>query len=260
MANRTRNLTLCVAAAAMLAPTPAVFAKGRGGRGGRGGGRGRAAPMAPVNPTLAKDQEEITTDQTAYDKANAALTAAKAKLDHEFLLSPDYAAGQKNVDDAEAAMQKSREAALAKLAASNPEYKADIAKENAAQKQIEMLQAKHAGQSEIAAQAQIAFSLSGVTDKMERAALDSDPDYQAAKTKVAATNKALADLKTQFDDGLKDNTTIAPLLQAKTDAETKLASAKTKYQTDMAAPGGRNGGGGTTTVAGQDSSLTPGVR
>ncbi|HVX84353.1 MAG TPA: hypothetical protein VH253_06010 [Phycisphaerae bacterium] len=234
-----------VLACLMMATMLMVFlapGRGGGGRGGGGGGRGGgggggSAPRPQVNPAIQQDQTALASAQSDLNKAQAAIDEAVKKQTQAFQSSDDYKAAQKAVDDATAEVSKTRDAALTKLKG-DPSYKTAAAREDAANKKVAALQAKHAAQDAIDEAAKEALDDGGVTTKMENAALDADSDYAGAKQKLADATKALADMKKTFQDGLKDNADLATLYKARDDAQTKVTDAQNKLRTDAMARGG----------------------
>ncbi len=206
--------------------------RGGGGGGGYGGGGGQQAPR--VNPAIAQDQQALAAAMSDQQKAQVALDEAIKKMQKDFDATPDVTAAQKAVTDASADLAKAREGVLAKLK-TNASYKAAADKVAAAEKKVADLQAKHGSADAISAANSEAFKLSGVTSKMERDALEGDPDYVAAKGKVVDANKALADMRKTFQDGLKDNADLKPLRDTKDAAVTKVTDAQKKLQTDSVA-------------------------
>jgi hypothetical protein len=220
-----------VAAVAMTVSGGTAF----GQRGGRGGGRGGGGQQMPrVNPAIVQDQQALQAAMAEQTKAQAALDEGVKKAQKEFEGSADMTVAQKAATEASAEQTKVRETVLAKLK-TNSSYKAAADKVAAADKKVADLQAKHASPDAIAAASSEAFKLSAVTSKMERDALDGDPDYAAAKGKVLEANKAVVDLRKTFNDGLKDSEALKPLRDAKDAAVAKVTEAQDKLRTDMVA-------------------------
>src|SRR4051794_22201069 len=250
---RTSLLIACVTAA-MLVPISDAFA--RGGRGGGGGGRGGgggggrggggmgggggggsqmpAPPPKPENPTITADKKEITTLQTALDKANKAYTDAVAKVTKEFQAQPDYVAAQKTVDDANKEVDAARDSCIANLK-TQPDYKAATAKETAARAKLDQLKANGASRDAVSAQSSEILKIGGESSKIEREALSKDSKYNDALKKLADARTALQSQKDVLAAQIKDDKDIAPLKATVDESTTKLADARTKLATDQKA-------------------------
>jgi hypothetical protein len=206
--------------------------------GGYGGGGGGQAPRPRVNPAIAADQAALTAAQSDLTKAQAAVDEAVKKQTKDFESGAEFTAAQKALTDAQAELSKARETVIAKLKA-NAAYKSASDKEAAANAKVADLQRKRGSTDAINEANAEAFKLSGVTSKMERDALESDGDYQVAKGKVLEANKAVADLRKTFLDGLKENPDLKAVYDAKDAATAKVTEAQNKLKTDSVANAGR---------------------
>ena len=188
-------------------------------------------PTNTLSTTLQADQKDIDADRTALAKANKEYNDAVDQ-------SPAVIAAKKAVADASAALQAAEDAVKTRLA-NNADYKAAAANETKLRSELDDLRNGGATQDQISAKATEVFNAGSITSKMERDAQTADPKCVAAQAKLADANTALATARTTA----KNDPAVASLKQARDDAQTKLAAAQTKLDTDRK--------GGATAAAGQ---------
>jgi len=228
-------LVLAALALVVLLPFPTAYGQRRGGGGGGRGGGGGAPPKPDpnTNPTVIADRAEVSQVQAEMIKLNKQIDTTVNTMTADFHKTDDYIAAKKVLDDANAELTVSREAAMKKLAA-QPDYKAAKEKEKAAQAKLNDMKSRNAARDLIAVQSSEVLKLGGITSKLEREGLAADPVYSAAQKKVADATAAMKVVNDQLAEQIKANKEITDLKTQQTEAKAKLADANKRLAQDFA--------------------------
>lgn len=236
--HRNHLLVLGISSLLMLplASARAATAGGANRNGNRGTApRGARTPAQPkVNTALNADRAQVSADEMALNTATNTYATDMTAFTTEYLKKPEYVVAQQAVDDASAALEAARLAALAQLKTSSPEYTVAVLKEADAQKKLDQMRDKGAASDQISTQAQVILDAGDAASKMEAAALDKDAHYQDCKTKLATASDALNKLKDAMRDAMAADPALSKDKSAVDTAKTNLTAAQTK----LAAAGG----------------------
>jgi DNA repair exonuclease SbcCD ATPase subunit len=216
---RSRLVVLASCTASVLLLTPAFAAK-------HGGNNSRPAPAAPP-PQVTNNTATIQADQKDVDADKAALTKANKELNEAVEQSAGVVAAKKDVADATAELQAEADVVKKKLA-SDPNYKAAVAKETALRGQLDDLRNSNATQDQISDKAKEVFDAGSATSKMEQNADALDQKYVDAQKKLSDANAAL----TTARNAAKNDPAVTALKSARDDAQKKLADAQAKLDAD----------------------------
>lgn len=192
----------------------------------------------PVNDAKSK----LAAAQGKLERAQDAQTAILAKLRKEAEASPAVAKAQEELRVAQSDYDSSIGPTIEKVRASR-EYDAAVTAKKAAAQKLADLQAQNGTpQDDISAAAKVVLEKGHAVTKLEATALAADPKIAALKAKLDAANVNLLKARHDAEQAIKTN---SELETAKKDVETAraelpplqaaLASAKEKYNADLAA-------------------------
>ena len=252
-----RSLVAAFLAAGLLAAVPAVTrAQQPIPRGPSSSGGGAASSG------LADARKQVTAAEQQVNDARKNLAAAKKKLEAQFLVKPEWNKTKQALDRARLDEDRTRNAVLAALE-KNPQYKAARTGQEAARKKYQELQSGKPKPEELDRTAQ-AIQTHGLTMKaLEKEAMDNDPKYLDAKSRLAQAQQEMSALQSQVDQAAQtDPECVAAqqaldqasqqleqskqslAQQAKAEAEARAAAAKAKAQQGSQGRQGYGGGGG----------------
>jgi hypothetical protein len=238
-------MVLSLLVSATLTTCPPVRAVGYGAKGsGRNSPQQQPAPVnvPPVdNSAATAAQQQVNTARQAVSKAQEDLNAIAGKLRGEFNSSPEMVAAQGEQRTAQQAFDAASKPVLEKVHESD-DYKTASAAHSDDEAKLTDLRTNNGSADVIATTATDAFNQGSTMSKLEKYALDGDPQASAAKAKMTTAGGKISQLQAAFNASLTQNTEWSAAKKALDDAKqgletasTSLRDASAKQATDQAA-------------------------
>ncbi|MDP9173708.1 MAG: hypothetical protein M3O30_07560 [Planctomycetota bacterium] len=246
---------------------PALAArKGGKGRSSNPGGNAPPAPPSPASIQLNQDRTAQSDAQAAYSKAAAAVEQATTKLRLAYEATSEWIAAQKQLADAQSALEEARKPVIADLAANNADYAEAVSARDKAQANLDEVKSspQNATPEVLTPLATEVMQASAKIGKMESDALGVNANYLAAKDGVASALAAINQLKVKFQESLASDADWKAAKDAADTAHQTLLDAQAKVAVDQGRsvpPTGVAGAatGNTAATAGDSSATnTPG--
>jgi hypothetical protein len=181
---------------------------------------------------IAADQTALANAKTDQTRAKNNYSSGLANKRQDFMKSKELKEAQATAAAASTKANQERTRVMTALQATDAHREA-VAKEKAAQAKVDGLRQKKAPASEINDAATAVMAAGAPVAAMERKALESDTDYQAANDALVAANKEVTRLKEDFDNNLLRDPAIVALKKAQEDADAAVQKAQNKLIADQ---------------------------
>lgn len=238
------SILLCTSAISRGAPPngggPGGANSNNGGPNGGPNGAPPPPPATPIPPVDTSGVDQAKSDDAAAHaeliKAERALGEVTKKYQDSFNARSDVIEATGKVSSAKSAYDAAAAPVLATLT-SSADYQTARATANEARQSLDNVKADASSTPDVRMNAaKEALAAKDALTKMQTAALASDSKVSAAKTELTTTTQALANLRQQYDDSLKQDSDYVSAKSAfddakakATDADQKLAAAKSAY-------------------------------